>query len=211
VILYLVRHGETTYNRDGLALGQADVPLTELGERQAAALGAKLAGERLDRILTSPLARAAITARAIAGERSVPVEVRDELTEMDVGETEGLPFPEMRARYGELLVAWVGPEGHRVVMPGGESLVDVDARLAPLLTELLRDEAEGIAVVAHNFVLKALTCRLLGLELAAFRSIATDLASVSTLSIRGDRVTMRSLNDCCHLESLNLDPGRVSL
>jgi broad specificity phosphatase PhoE len=211
VILYLVRHGETTYNRDGLALGRADVPLTEMGERQAAALAARLAAEPLARVLSSPLGRARETAMAIAGERGIPVDVRDELIEMDVGETEGIAFPEMRARYAALLADWLGPQGHEVTMPGGESLVDVEARVAPLLAEFRGDDDEALAIVAHNFVLKTMLCRLLGVELSAFRTFATDLASISTVSLRGERTTLRALNDCCHLESLNLDRGGRSL
>lgn len=200
MILYLVRHGETGYNRDGLALGRADVPLTELGERQAAAAGARLAGQPLARILSSPLTRALSTARAIAGERGVPIEVCHELIEMDIGETEGLSFVEMRERHAGLLQEWAGPGGHATTMPGGENLEGVDMRLAALLESLRAEPSEALAVVSHNFVLRVMLCRLLGLELSAFRSMSVDLASISSLSIRNGRIAVRSLNDCCHLE-----------
>src|SRR5262245_43646512 len=67
VNLYLIRHGETPYNRDGLGLGRADVALTDLGERQAAALGRRFATVKLDKIICSPLQRARQTAAAVAG------------------------------------------------------------------------------------------------------------------------------------------------
>ena len=199
--LYLVRHGETAYNRDGLGLGVADAPLTELGLRQTAAAVERLAGEPVDRILTSPLTRAASIARDLAERTGAPLEVRDELIEMDVGETEGLPFAEMRERFPGFLEAWLAPDPSQVAMPGGESLAQVAARLEPLVAELhaLPDESSVVAV-SHNFVLRLLICRLLGLEVAAFRAFSIDLASLSTLSLRAGQASLRTLNDRCHLD-----------
>jgi broad specificity phosphatase PhoE len=204
VIIYLVRHGETAYNRDGLALGRADVPLTEAGRRQAAAVASRLAGRPLDHIYTSPLLRCTATAEAIAGERGISIEPRDELIELDVGETEGLVFPAMRERYAGFLREWAGPEGHLVRMPGGERLVDVEARLLPFLERMRTDRPHGaVAVVSHNFVIRVAVARWLGLPVSAFRSIAADIASVSTLRAREDgTIVVRSLNDRCHVAEL---------
>ncbi|MGI8926155.1 MAG: histidine phosphatase family protein [Tepidiformaceae bacterium] len=211
MIIYLVRHGETAYNRDGLGLGRADVPLTELGQRQALAVAARLAEVPLDRVFSSPLERALSVARAIAGERGVPLDVRAELTEMDVGETEGLTFPEMRERHAPFLAEWRGPGGAAAVMPGGESLSAVDVRLQPFYSALRGTAADAVAVVSHNFVLRLLLCHLLGLELGAFRSFLLGLASVSMLSLERGEATLRLLNDSCHLDGLNLPPAARSL
>ncbi len=198
--LYLVRHGETAHNRDGLGLGREDAQLTELGLRQTAAAVERLAGEPPDRILTSPLTRAASIARGLAERTGAPLGIREALTEMDVGETEGLPFAEMRARFPDFLEQWRAPDPSDVRMPGGESLAQVASRLEPLIAELraLPDEHTVVAV-SHNFVVRLLICRLLGLEIAAFRAFSVDLASVSTLSLRGEWASLRSLNDTSHL------------
>lgn len=196
--LYLVRHGETAYNRDGLGLGRADVPLTEAGQRQAAALGRRFANVELTRVLSSPLGRALAVASAIADGR-VTVEGRQELIELDVGETEGLPFPEMRERYPDFLREWAGPDPENVCMPGGESLGHVAERLEPLLEEVRGWDVPAVALVAHNFVNRIAICRLLGLEVNAFRAVGTDVASVTTLGIERGRVAVISLNDTCHL------------
>jgi probable phosphoglycerate mutase len=98
VTIYLVRHGQTASNRDSLGLGRDDLPLTRLGERQAAALATRMKDVPLERILSSPLGRAHQTALALAAGRAVGVEMRSELLELDVGETEGLTFPQMRER-----------------------------------------------------------------------------------------------------------------
>ncbi len=200
--LFLVRHGQSTYNRDGLGLGREDPPLTDLGLRQTAAAVERLAGERVDRILTSPLERAAAIARGLAERTGAPLDTREELIEMDVGETEGLPFREMRERFPAFIEAWRAPDPADVVMPGGESLAQVAARLEPLVAELhaLPDE-DTVVAVSHNFVVRLLICRLLDLEVAAFRAFSLDLASVSTLSLRAGRTSLRTLNNRCHLPS----------
>lgn len=202
MILYLIRHGESEHNRDGLTLGRADVPLTPFGVLQVTALGDRLAHEPLDRVIASPLARARGTAEAVARPHGLAVELRDELLELDIGETEGLAFEEMRRKYAEFLREWLGPEAHRVRMPGGESLEELSMRVTPLVQELREAPDEAIAVVSHNFTIRAIICLLLGVELSAFRNMAIDLASLTTLQTRGSRVTVRSLNDTCHLQGL---------
>lgn len=203
MILHLVRHGETAHNRDGLGLGRADLPLTEVGLRQADALAARFASQPLDRVYTSPLRRCRTIAEAIAVAAGSLVEVRDELLELDVGVTEGMTFPAMREQFADFLGQWSGPMGHTVRMPGGESLADVDARLAPLLTALRARPHETAVVVSHNFVIRLAVVRLLGLDAPAFRSVGVDLASVSTFRLREDGLAVvRVLNDRCHLAAL---------
>lgn len=202
MILYLVRHGETAYNRDGLGLGRSDVPLTPLGRTQAAALGQRLADQPITRILSSPLARALDTAAAIAGERGVTIEPRAELLELDVGLTEGMTFPAMRERFPDFLRAWGSPAGVSARMPGGESIEDVANRLAPFAAELRELDAPGVAVVSHNFVARVLLCQLLGLEIAAYRAFVIGLASYCALDVSKTRTTVLVMNEGCHLNEL---------
>jgi broad specificity phosphatase PhoE len=202
VIVHLIRHGETDHNRGGLTLGRADIPLNELGRRQVGALAARLAHQPLGAIYTSPLSRARDTARAIAGEREIPLYVRDELLEMDVGETENITFAQLREQYPEFLHEWGGHSPELARMPGGENLVEVAQRLGPFLSDLTAITHDHIAVVSHNFVLKVILCRLLDLSLGSFRTFATDVASLSTIVLRDRRVTIRVLNDRCHLHAL---------
>lgn len=202
MIIYLIRHGQSSHNRDGLTFGRADVPLTPFGQLQVEALGRRLAGEPIQRVLASPLARAAETAAAIAAPHRLPVDSRDELLELDIGETEGLAFEEMRRKYSEFLREWMGPESHRVRMPGGESLEDLAARVAPLVEELRESTDEAVAVVSHNFTARAIICLFLSAELSVWRNMSIDLASLTTLQTRGPRTTVRALNDVCHLQGL---------
>ena len=200
--LYLIRHGQTASNRDGLGLGRDDIALTAEGLRQAGALGARMAAEPLDRVLVSPLRRARQTAELIVGERDIPMEVRDELIELDVGETEGLTFAVIRERFGDFLARWQGDHPGPVRMPGGESLDDVAERVAPLVAELRDSPDSALALVSHNFVLRLVLCAVLGVPPENFRAMPIGLASLSTVVLERGRVSVRSLNDRCHLELL---------
>jgi broad specificity phosphatase PhoE len=209
--LHLVRHGETAFNRDGKGLGRADVPLTELGELQAQAVGAAFSGSPVVSILSSPLVRAREVASAISAMTGVPVEIREALTEMDVGETEGLRFADMRARFPEFIQRWSGPHAADTPLPGGESLRDVAGRLGPILAELHSFAVGDVVLVSHNFVLKALLCALLEVPLENFRAFQLDLASITAVTLRNGRVAVRRLNDVCHLDALSLAPAARSV
>ncbi len=210
MIVHLVRHGETAHNRDSLGLGREDALLTGLGRQQVQAVADALAAAPLTRVLSSPLGRALEMARLVAAPHGLEVEVRDELAELDVGETEGIPLSVLREKYAEFLAEWLGPNGASVRMPGGESLEDLAARVRPLIEELRGGSGE-VVVASHNFVIRVFICEALGIPLAQFRSFAVDLASISTMTLGDRRVSVATLNDCCHLERLNLDPAQRSL
>lgn len=203
MILFLVRHGETGHNREGLGLGQADVELTARGVNQARAAAARIVAEAPTMVLSSPLERAMYTARLIADGCRVSVASDHRLIELSAGDTEGLPFATIRDRYPTFLQEWMGPSGHAATLPGGESLNDVAARVRDFLMTLKGYEVDRVAIVSHNFVLRVLLCELLGIGPSGFRRIATDLASVSIAEVRSLRTSVLSLNDTCHLVGLD--------
>jgi broad specificity phosphatase PhoE len=204
-LLYLVRHGETNHNAEERGLGRADVPLSSRGRLQASLLAARFARVPVDAVLSSPLQRALEIARAIADHHALAVDVRPELTELDVGDTEGLTYAEIRERFPDFYRAWTGDDPVAVPMPGGESLAELARRLEPLSAELLAGPDRVAVIVSHNFTLRVLVCQLLGIPVASFRNFRLDLASVTTISIQHGRAAIQALNDVCHLEEpLNL-------
>ncbi|MGE5597446.1 MAG: histidine phosphatase family protein [Hyphomicrobiales bacterium] len=209
--LHLLRHGKTTYNRDSLGLGRMDVGLTRLGEAQSLAAARRLAREPITRVFSSPLRRARFMADEIAAARGIEVEIRDELIEMDVGHTEGLTYAAMHERHADFMRAWTRPGFETVRMPGGESLAGVAERLRPFAADLRALDEPAVAVVSHNFITKLLICELLGLQPAAFRAVAVDVASMCTFVLRNGRVSVAALNDSCHLDSLNVNEETGSL
>jgi broad specificity phosphatase PhoE len=201
--LYLVRHGETDFNREGRGLGRWDVALTELGNAQAAAIGDWFGDRRVDRVYSSPLSRSLEAARAIAAPHGIEVIVEPALIELDVGSAEGLHYAEMREQFGEFLREWAGPEGHLAAMPGGgESVSDVAARLAPFLDSIRQPGDEHIALVTHNFVVRVAVCLLLGLPASQFRSFSVDLASISEFRLGKESAVLHRFNETCHLIGL---------
>ena len=200
--LFLIRHGETDHNKNGLALGRADVPLNERGRWQVQRLAEALRGEPIDAIYSSPLQRALDTARAIAETRGLSVTVAPGLIEMDIGEAEGLTFAEVRSRYPGLLERWVSSSGVGHPMPGGERFLDVQERAWPAIEGLRQRHSEAtVAVVSHNFVILSILVKALGLELAQFRRLRHAVAAISVLDLREDRTLVVRLNDTCHLEA----------
>ena len=201
--LLLVRHGETEYNRRGLALGRADVPLNETGLRQAERLREALAEVPLTAVYASPLVRAVDTAMSIATAHGMEVLIEDDLIEMDIGEVEGLTFPELRKQFPALAQNWGGPDGPTFRMPGGERLVDVQRRAVDAIEALAaRHQDETFCVVTHNFVILSFLAVVLGIELAQFRRLRHGVGAIAEIDISPGRSRVVRLNDTCHLDGL---------
>jgi probable phosphoglycerate mutase len=202
--LLLVRHGETEYNRRGLALGRADAPLNETGLSQAECLREALAGVPLTAIYSSPLARAVDTATRIAAAHGKEVLVDDGLIEMDVGEVEGLTFPELRKQFPALAQNWGGADGPAFRMPGGERLVDVQDRAVDAINALAAlHRHDTFLAVTHNFVILSFLASVLGIELAQFRRLRHGVAAIAEIDIRPGRSRVVRLNDTCHLDGVS--------
>ena len=99
--ILLARHGETDWNRDLRVQGHSDTPLNEDGREQARALAESLAGEPIQAIYTSDLARARETAEIVAAPRDLEVHVDRDLRERNFGSWEGLTREEIDDRFGE--------------------------------------------------------------------------------------------------------------
>src|SRR4249919_2645232 len=131
--ILLARHGETPWNAEGRYQGQIDIPLSEIGERQARSLGDRLRDVAVTRAIASPLARAQRTAELALGEaRAAMLGFDDGLKEIGHGDWEGLLAAEIRERDPSRLQAWRdAPESVLMPGPGGESLRNVADRVWP--------------------------------------------------------------------------------
>jgi broad specificity phosphatase PhoE len=180
----LIRHGETEWSRSGKHTGRTDIPLTEEGRRESAAVGAALRGRQFALVLVSPLSRA-LESCHLAGVGDV-ARVRDDLREWDYGEHEGRTTPEIR----EERPGWtLWSDG----VPGGETAADVGARADRVIAEL-RAIAGDTAVFAHGHFLRVLAARWLGLEPENGRSFALDPATISVLGYERETPVIRRWN-----------------
>jgi len=198
--LILVRHGETQWNRENRVVGFADIGLNDEGRKQVKRLALALKEERVDAIYASPLSRAWETAQEVARYHDGEVQADDAFKEMDAGELDGLTYEDMRDRYGELIKQWLS-EPASVIMPGGESLANVQDR-AWLAVEKIREKhPDGtVMVVSHNFVILCIICKALGLDLSQFRRLRPHVASISIINVGWRGASLVLFNDTCHLE-----------
>jgi probable phosphoglycerate mutase len=203
----LARHGETPWNAEGRYQGQIDIPLSDVGERQARDLGERLRDVTITRAVASPLARARRTAELALGESRVAMlQFDDGLKEIGHGEWEGLLAAEIRERDPSRLLAWrEAPETVLMPGPGGESLRNVADRAWPALVRACDglSEHDTLLLVAHDAVNRVLLCRILGLPLArlwSFRQAPTTLNLLEGDS--ADTLEVVRLNDCNHTTPL---------
>jgi len=194
--IWLIRHGETEWSRDGRHTGRTDIPLTPAGEQQASATGAKLRGALGSRplalVLCSPLQRAQRTAE-LAGLR--PDSLTADLLEWDYGAWEGLTTAEIRVRLGDHdWTIWSNPIP-RGQTPGEQSS-DVAARTRRILDRCqpLVLAGQDVALVAHGHVLRILTATWLGLDSKAGRLFALDPARLSALGFEHEQHVIRQWN-----------------
>jgi broad specificity phosphatase PhoE len=151
-MIYLCRHGQTAWNREGRLQGQCESDLTPLGRAQAGAMGDLLHDlvqrdtERPWRIVASPLRRARDTAGIIGAKLGQPVEFDDRLMELTVGEWEGRPRAEVARENPELFTerTWF------FAAPGGETYEQVMARVSEWLFEQAAEPERRLIVVSHG-------------------------------------------------------------
>lgn len=199
--LYLIRHGQTSWNIAGRAQGHTDIPLNETGQAQAAALGRAFSGVKLDRILSSDLTRAHQTAQAIAGVSGAPIEVRSTLRERSFGEWEGMNYLEMLSMADRMALEM---DWHTVKSPSGESFGDVWERLEPVLNEIHASQ-EHLAIVTHGGVFGVLVARLIQGTLETSRSFGVGNTAVTEFERRSNGAyRMNRYADTSHLADLVL-------
>lgn len=194
-MLILVRHGRTAVNAGTRLQGRMDEPLDELGARQAAATGEWVRSRwNVSEIVSSPLVRAFDTACAIGGN----VRVDPSFIELDYGDWDGLPLADVpRAEWAR----WRSDPTFRP--PNGETLVELDERVAPALDVLLdRARSEDIVVVSHVSPIKSAVTKVLGAGPEMTWRMSLDRASICTVSVGPNGPALSSFNETGHLRNL---------
>ena len=180
--LWLVRHGETEWSKSGAHTGRTDLPLTDAGRENAAAVGRLLAGRKFALVLTSPMQRARETCR-LAGYGDA-AQIEPNLREWDYGDYEGRSTPEIQKE----VAGWNLWESG---VPNGETVEHVGARAGAIIERALQADGD-VALFAHGHILRILTARWLGLPANGGRLFALGTATLSTLGYeRTTRVITR--------------------
>lgn len=192
-----IRHGENDWTETHKLAGRSpNVHLNEYGQRQAVALGQRLAHVALDALYASPLERTIETATEIANHQAVKVTPYPAIIEVDYGEWTGKPIKEL-AQKDAWKVVQFHPSGAR--FPGGESMYAMQARFVQEVNRLVQQHPEQtIALVGHADLIKSAVAHYLGVHLDLFQRIVISTASITTITFHDMGPRVMSVNDTNH-------------
>lgn len=210
----LVRHGETDWNKSRRIQGSnSDTPLNERGREQVEALALRLKQERIKAIYSSPLRRALDTAKAIACQHQLEIQIESSLREINVGELEGVEISSLGKRLDELLTIrgqdqkQAGVEKdlwNKIQRIGGESLTELQQRAWDTLQHIVSQHSDGMIVVAsHYFTILTIICAVLNLPLSQIGRLRLGAGSISTITFDEPVSHLILFNDSCHLITQN--------
>ena len=206
--LFLIRHGQSTWNSEHRIQGQLDPPLSDEGRRQAELIGGRLLGRSFVGFYSSDLKRALETAEVIGAIIRQRPRSHAGLREIFLGEWEGLNTQEIAERFPEAWARWV-EEPDWDVVPGGEGAALFEARVAGTLDEIFRLYTHGdVLVVTHGGVIQIALHRLMGRPSRGLFPFKIQNASITLIEKRDGRMVIGGVNDVAHLESaLVTEPG----
>lgn len=198
--LLFVRHGESEGNLRRIMQGWLDLPLSDLGRRQAEVVARRVVNARATRLYASPLLRAWQTGERIAEATGLPLEAAEGFREYGYGEAQGLTWNEAVARFG----IGTGDWGNGKV-PGEEGASVFHARVTAAFDELAERHRDDVAiVVSHGGTIARLVVHVLGAPVNAYLPFATPRnVSITAFAWDRDRIVLAGLNDACHLEESN--------
>ena len=190
-MLLIVRHGRTAANASGLLQGRVDHPLDAVGRQQAHEIS--LALGTVDIVVSSPLQRARETAEPLG----LPLRLDERWIELDYGEWDELPITEVTA---DQWTQWRSDS--TFAPPGGESLAELDQRVAEACNDLLAEAAElNVAVFTHVSPIKSAMAWALGVEEQISWRLQVGQAQISRIAVREGRPLLTSFNETSHLAS----------
>jgi broad specificity phosphatase PhoE len=207
--IYLVRHGQTAWNKEEIFRGRTDVPLDETGLKQAELAAEYFKGMEIHGIYSSPLARAWQTAERIAQSHSLKVQPLEGIIDLSFGNWEGHPHQEIKKIDSECYKQWV-EKPHRVRLPGGESLDEVRIRSMAALEEVIQKHSgKTLVLVSHRVINKVLICGILGIDNSHFWQIGQDTTAINLIQYKNGKYILSILNETCHLKRLKEEWTRV--
>jgi probable phosphoglycerate mutase len=196
----LVRHGATTFTVEKRFSGVGDPPLIEQGRQQVRAAASELVARGgIERIISSPLSRCRESAAIISAAVGVPVEIDDDLREVDFGVWEGLTFPVVEERWPRELALWLGDTA--ISPPDGESYESLRHRVRTAQERIVnRHRSETMCVVSHSRPIAMIAANLLDTPTASLYRLHVDNASLTEVDYYDDGpAVLRLFNGTSHL------------
>ncbi len=211
--LLLVRHGATTLSAEDRFAGSTDIPLSDEGRAQVAALAERLRDDPVTAIYCSPMQRTLETASIIARPHALTPIARPGLREIDHGHWEGLTRQDVESRFKDEYARWE-EDPFSVAPSGGECGVDVMARALPVVRAILESHpGEQIVVASHKATIRLIISSLLGFDARGYRDRLDQApACLNVLDFKDPvRARLMLFNDVSHYADYPRSPrGNLS-
>ena len=198
--LCIVRHGETAWNAEHRVQGQLDIPLNEIGLRQAQAVGRVLGAERFDAIYSSDLSRAMQTAQPTASALGMEILQDRNLRERHYGMFERQTYAEVKGRHSAEYARFAARDPD-FDFGGGESLTNFSKRSVSAVSNLAKQhEGQHILVFTHGGVLDELYRHIQGLPVRAVREFGIPNCGLNRVEFALSRWQIHAWAEVAHLE-----------
>ena len=201
--IYLIRHGQTEYNRKGMVQGSGiDAPLNDTGYQQAAAFFKAYRDISFDKIYISTLQRTKQSVQPFL-DLGISHERLSGLNEINWGEKEGMPFSQKdHDYYLQVTSAWENGQVD-LGIAGGESPLEVNARQKVAMDHILtRTEEKTILICMHGRAMRILLCHLLNYHLRYMDTFPHNNLGLYTINYSGRRFSIEWTNDTRHLNGI---------
>lgn len=202
---YLIRHGETDWNKAGRYQGRTNIDLNAEGREQARLLGERFRFLPLDALYVSPLNRAVETANEVARTTGITPVTDEHFIEINFGEWEGHTIEELSEKFGSAYTDFFkDPFDHPVPGEGSfQNAMDRAIEGFNILAE--RHQGQNVAIISHGGLLRVMLVGLLEMGDAFYRKTWMTNTSVTMLDVMPDgRKLLMTLNDKAHLEMAEL-------
>lgn len=204
--IYLIRHGLSVGNVHHIVSGHINIGLTLKGLRQAELVGEYFADKSIDKIYSSDLNRAKNTVRPTAERLGLEIDLRPELREIDLGDWEGMLYPELRELCPKELDSWFNDRSSNARVPGGESIGELYDRISAAILKIAEENDGGSVVIAsHAIAIKAFLCYALGYGKDGYHKLTEPVtvpvsnAGISIFNFENGKFTPVEINMISHL------------
>lgn len=192
--VYLIRHGETHWNKEARFQGRTDIPLNEKGKLQAEILSEYLSKENFDFIYSSPLKRALETAFPLANKLNKKLLIRENWIEFNFGEWEGLTVKEVHEKYPLERDLWLYYT-ERGKIPKGESFKDAYERIMKEKIFILNQHSDHkIAIFTHGAIIRVALYVFLEIPYLGFGRVTISSCSITHFKIKNGKFSLVRLN-----------------
>ncbi len=203
--IYLVRHGETNWNREGRTQGRSDSELTPRGLMQAQELAKALKTEGIQEIYCSSLKRAALTGEIISKTLKIPIYYTDELMELGFGKWEGLTLKEIKEKYPRQLDSW-HQQPHMANIPDGEELRAAQQRIFHYINTLIENsKLDTLLIVSHGTIIKLYLMAFLEMNLSQFYKLKQDNCALNVIEFKERGPVLIKYNEITYRIRLEVD------